>query len=117
MICETILSMCSFIPPAEEISQTIAQAISGDFMGRLIIQPAGNGEQNMIYMTLPLIATHYLDSTNQWEAVGMERRNEAINHISTGQRNTADIKIKMTNYDYLFNNIIDFTALILLDEN
>ncbi len=86
MICETILSMCSFIPPAEEISQTIAQAISGDFMGRLIIQPAGNGEQNMIYMTLPLIATHYLDSTNQWEAVGMERRNEAINHISTGQQ-------------------------------
>ncbi len=109
--------MCSFIPPAEEISQTIAQAISGDFMGRLIIHPAGNGEQNMIYMTLPLIATHYLDSTNQWEAVGMERRNEAINHISTGQHNTADIKIKMTNYDYLFNNIIDFTALILLDEN
>ncbi len=61
-------------------------------MGRLIRQPGGCGEQNMIYMTLPLIATHYLDSTNQWEAVGMERRNEAIKHISTGQHNTADIK-------------------------
>nr|QOL70921.2 complement component 3 [Tor putitora] len=68
----------------EEISQTVEQAISGDFMGRLIVQPSGCGEQNMIRMTLPLIATHYLDSTNQWEAVGIERRNEAINHISTG---------------------------------
>uniref|UniRef100_A0A672Q3C5 Complement C3-like n=1 Tax=Sinocyclocheilus grahami TaxID=75366 RepID=A0A672Q3C5_SINGR len=35
-------------------------------------------------LTLPLTATHYLDSTNQWDTVGMERRNEAVNHISTG---------------------------------
>ncbi|XP_050976603.1 complement C3-like [Labeo rohita] len=68
----------------EEITQTVEQAISGDFMGRLIVQPSGCGEQNMIGMTLPVIATHYLDSTNQWEAVGIERRNEAIKHISTG---------------------------------
>ncbi|XP_052459483.1 complement C3 [Carassius gibelio] len=38
----------------------------------------------MIRMTLPVIATHYLDSTNQWETVGIERRNEAIHHINTG---------------------------------
>nr|WEM32064.1 complement component 3 [Mylopharyngodon piceus] len=68
----------------EEISQTVEQAISGDFMGRLIVQPSGCGEQNMIRMTLPLTATNYLDSTNQWEAVGMDRRNEAVNHINTG---------------------------------
>ncbi|XP_073698369.1 complement C3-like [Garra rufa] len=68
----------------EEITQTVEQAISGSFMGRLIVQPSGCGEQNMIHMTLPLIATHYLDSTKQWESVGMDRRNEAINHISTG---------------------------------
>nr|BAA36619.1 complement C3-H1 [Cyprinus carpio] len=68
----------------EEIAQTVEQAISGDFMGRLIIQPNGCGEQIMIGMTLPVIATHYLDSTSQWETVGMERRNEAINHIKTG---------------------------------
>ncbi len=86
-------------------------------MGRFIVQPAGSGEQNMIYMTLPLIATHYLDSTNQWDAVGIERRNEAINYINTGQQDTTDIKIKITNSDYLFNNIIDLTALMLLGEN
>ncbi|XP_048051365.1 complement C3-like [Megalobrama amblycephala] len=68
----------------EEISQTVEQAISGDFMGRLIVQPSGCGEQNMISMTLPLTATHYLDNTNQWEAVGMGRRNEAVKHINTG---------------------------------
>ncbi|XP_062866794.1 complement C3-like [Trichomycterus rosablanca] len=68
----------------QEISQTIEQAISGDFMGRLIVQPCGCGEQNMIIMTLPLIATHYLDSTNQWEFVGMQRRDEAVKHIKTG---------------------------------
>ncbi|XP_043094011.1 complement component c3a, duplicate 6 [Puntigrus tetrazona] len=70
----------------QEFSKLIEQAISGDFMGKFIVQPRGNGEENMIYMTLPLIATHYLDSTNQWDAVGMERRNEAINHINTGYR-------------------------------
>ncbi|XP_052459370.1 complement C3 isoform X2 [Carassius gibelio] len=68
----------------EKITQTVEQAISGDFMGRLIIQPSGCGEQIMIGMTLPVIATHYLDSTHQWETVGMERRNEAINHINIG---------------------------------
>ncbi|XP_016110818.1 complement C3-like isoform X2 [Sinocyclocheilus grahami] len=69
---------------AEEITQTVEQAISGSFMGRFIVQPRGSGEQNMMLMTLPLIATHYLDSTNQWDTVGMERRDEAVNHISTG---------------------------------
>uniref|UniRef100_A0A673LIL4 Complement C3-like n=1 Tax=Sinocyclocheilus rhinocerous TaxID=307959 RepID=A0A673LIL4_9TELE len=68
----------------EEIAQTVEQAINGSFMGRLIVQPTGCGEQNMYRMTLPLIATHYLDSTNQWDTVGMERRNEAVNHINTG---------------------------------
>uniref|UniRef100_A0A672Q1L2 Complement C3-like n=1 Tax=Sinocyclocheilus grahami TaxID=75366 RepID=A0A672Q1L2_SINGR len=69
---------------SEEITQTVEQAISGSFMGRFIVQPRGNGEQNMMLMTLPLTATHYLDSTNQWDTVGMERRDEAVNHISTG---------------------------------
>uniref|UniRef100_A0A673L9A5 Complement C3-like n=1 Tax=Sinocyclocheilus rhinocerous TaxID=307959 RepID=A0A673L9A5_9TELE len=74
----------SFTSPGEEIAQTVEQAINGSFMGRLIVQPTGCGEQNMYRMTLPLIATHYLDSTNQWDTVGMERRNEAVNHINTG---------------------------------
>ncbi|KAG7316106.1 hypothetical protein KOW79_020972 [Hemibagrus wyckioides] len=68
----------------QEMSQTIEQAINGDFMGSLIVQPHGCGEQNMILMTLPVIATHYLDTTKQWEGVGLHRRSEAIKHIQTG---------------------------------
>ncbi|KAI4889080.1 hypothetical protein NFI96_023395, partial [Prochilodus magdalenae] len=68
----------------QEVSQTIEQAISGDFMGRLIVQPHGCGEQTMIFMTLPLIATHYLDTTKQWDKVGMQRRAEAVKHVQTG---------------------------------
>uniref|UniRef100_A0AAR2K8X8 Anaphylatoxin-like domain-containing protein n=1 Tax=Pygocentrus nattereri TaxID=42514 RepID=A0AAR2K8X8_PYGNA len=71
---------------SQELSITVQQAISGDFMGRLIVQPGGCGEQNMVYMTLPLIATYYLDTTKQWERVGIHRRAEAIRHIQKGEK-------------------------------
>lgn len=54
-------------------------------MGSLIYQPSGCGEQNMIHMTLPVIATTYLDKTNQWEGVGFQKRAEALQHIKTGK--------------------------------
>ena len=70
---------------ANQISQTIEKAITGDAMGSLIVQPRGCGEQNMITMTLPLIATHYLDSTVQWEKAGLEKRDKAIEYIKFGE--------------------------------
>ncbi len=60
-------------------------AISATSMGTLIYQSRGNGEGNMIHMTLPVIATVYLDKTNQWETVGFQKRNEALEHIKTGR--------------------------------
>lgn len=39
----------------------------------------------MIHMTLPVIATLYLDNTNQWEIVGFDKRNKALEHIKTGR--------------------------------
>ncbi|XP_074534541.1 complement C3-like [Halichoeres trimaculatus] len=68
----------------EQVSSLVENAINGNSMGTLIVQPSGCGEQTMIYMTLPVIATTYLDRTNQWENVGFEKRNEALKHISTG---------------------------------
>ncbi|CAN9509990.1 unnamed protein product [Ophioblennius macclurei] len=62
----------------------VENAISGNSMGTLIYQPSGCGEQTMIHMTLPVIATIYLDRTNQWEAVGFQKRDEALAHIRTG---------------------------------
>uniref|UniRef100_A0A3B3Y5T1 NTR domain-containing protein n=1 Tax=Poecilia mexicana TaxID=48701 RepID=A0A3B3Y5T1_9TELE len=40
----------------------------------------------MITMTLPVIATLYLDKTNQWEAVGFQKRTEALEHIKIGYK-------------------------------
>ena len=39
----------------------------------------------MMSMTLPVIAATYLDKTNQWETVGFQKRNEALQHIRTGR--------------------------------
>ncbi|KAM4750142.1 complement C3-like [Anableps anableps] len=69
--------------PKEELKNTI----TGESMSTLIYQPSGCGEENMIHMTMPVIATTYLDMTYQWEAVGIERRAEALQHIITGYRN------------------------------
>uniref|UniRef100_A0A8D3BWM3 Complement component c3a, duplicate 5 n=1 Tax=Scophthalmus maximus TaxID=52904 RepID=A0A8D3BWM3_SCOMX len=74
-------------PTSTQISVTVENAISGKSMGTLIYQPSGCGEQNMIHMTLPVIATTYLDKTNQWETVGFQKRNEALQHIKTGYQN------------------------------
>uniref|UniRef100_A0A669CP00 Complement C3 n=1 Tax=Oreochromis niloticus TaxID=8128 RepID=A0A669CP00_ORENI len=71
----------------EQVSQLVENAIGGNSMGTLIKQPSGCGEQNMISMTLPVIATLYLDKTNQWETVGFDKRNEALQHIKTGYTN------------------------------
>ncbi|XP_019744648.1 complement C3 [Hippocampus comes] len=71
----------------EQVSVLVENAIAGTSMGSLIYQPGGCGEQNMIHMTLPVIATTYLDKTNQWETVGFQKRNEALQHIKTGYRN------------------------------
>ncbi|XP_053187531.1 complement C3-like [Scomber japonicus] len=71
----------------EQVGPLVENAISGKSMGTLIYQPSGCGEQNMIHMTLPVIATTYLDKTNQWEVVGFNKRNEALQHIKTGYQN------------------------------
>ncbi|XP_053713319.1 complement C3-like [Synchiropus splendidus] len=68
----------------EDLSVVLENAIRGTAMEQMIYQPSGCGEQNMIHMTLPVIATLYLDRTNQWEDVGLTKRDEALQHIKTG---------------------------------
>lgn len=48
--------------------------------------PGGCVEQNLASMTLPVIATLYLDRTNTWQSVGVQRRAEAIGYIQKGER-------------------------------
>ncbi|XP_042282154.1 complement C3-like [Thunnus maccoyii] len=71
----------------EQVSQLVENAISGTSMGSLIVRPSGSGEDNMILMTLPVIATTYLDKTNQWKTVGFQKRGEALQHIQAGYQN------------------------------
>uniref|UniRef100_UPI003AAF2771 complement C3-like n=1 Tax=Centroberyx gerrardi TaxID=166262 RepID=UPI003AAF2771 len=71
----------------QQLSVLVENAISGSSMDSLIYQPRGCGEQNMIHTTLPVIATTYLDATNQWENVGFKKRDEALQHIKTGYQN------------------------------
>ncbi|RXN25900.1 complement C3-like protein [Labeo rohita] len=68
----------------DTISITIEKAISGHAMGSLIIQPGGCGEQNMIGLTMPVIATYYLDKTNQWHTVSAGLRQTAVTYIARG---------------------------------
>uniref|UniRef100_A0A3P8YH62 Complement component c3a, duplicate 5 n=1 Tax=Esox lucius TaxID=8010 RepID=A0A3P8YH62_ESOLU len=68
----------------EHLARTIEAALSGSPLGDLLRQPGGCGEQNMMGMTMPVIATHYLDNTKQWDQVGLERRREAISFIQSG---------------------------------
>ncbi|KAM6226068.1 complement C3, partial [Porphyrio hochstetteri] len=66
------------------VSIMVEKAIDGDKLKHLIVTPSGCGEQNMIGMTPTVIATHYLDSTLQWESLGVDRRTEAITLIKKG---------------------------------
>uniref|UniRef100_A0A8C2CA65 Complement component c3a, duplicate 4 n=1 Tax=Cyprinus carpio TaxID=7962 RepID=A0A8C2CA65_CYPCA len=68
----------------DTISITIEKAISGQAMGSLIILPGGCGEQNMASLTMPVIATHYLDKTNQWHTVKAGLRQTAAMYITRG---------------------------------
>nr|XP_043871939.1 complement C3-like [Solea senegalensis] len=70
-----------------EVGPLVENVISGKLMGSLIQQPHGCGEQNLARMSLPVITTMYLDKTNQWETVGFQKRNEALQHIKTGYKN------------------------------
>ncbi|XP_072254991.1 complement C3-like [Pyxicephalus adspersus] len=66
------------------LGETLENSIDGAKLKHLIMVPSGCGEQIMMSMTPTVIATRYLDVTNQWERIGVERRAEAIKNIEQG---------------------------------
>uniref|UniRef100_A0A8C4YTF4 Complement C3 n=1 Tax=Gopherus evgoodei TaxID=1825980 RepID=A0A8C4YTF4_9SAUR len=76
----------------------VENSIDGANLKHLIVTPSGCGEQNMIGMTPPVIATVYLDSTEQWERIGVERRAEAIKLIMQGY--TQQMVYKKPDFSY-----------------
>ncbi|XP_068779081.1 complement C3 [Struthio camelus] len=85
------------------VSIIVEKAIDGANLKHLITTPSGCGEQNMIGMTPSVIATHYLDSTEQWETIGVDRRAEAIALIKKGY--TQQLAFRKNDNSYAaFNN-------------
>ncbi|XP_067416524.1 A.superbus venom factor 1-like [Emydura macquarii macquarii] len=80
------------------VSIIIENSIDGANLKHLIVTPSGCGEQNMISMTPPVIATHFLDNTDQWERMGLERRAEAIKLITQGY--TQQMAYKKPDFSY-----------------
>uniref|UniRef100_A0A8C3HKP4 Uncharacterized protein n=1 Tax=Chrysemys picta bellii TaxID=8478 RepID=A0A8C3HKP4_CHRPI len=80
------------------VAQIVENSIDGAKLRHLIVVPSGCGEQNMISLTPTVISTYFLDSTNQWEKMGVDRRAEAINLIRRGY--TQQLAYKKPNHSY-----------------
>ncbi|EMP37269.1 Complement C3 [Chelonia mydas] len=76
----------------------VENSIDGANLKHLIVTPSGSGEENMIGMTRPVIATIYLDSTEQWGRIGVERRAESIRLITQGY--TQQMVYKKPDFSY-----------------
>ncbi|XP_033986006.1 venom factor-like [Trematomus bernacchii] len=66
------------------LADSIDNSISEDSLASLIRMPGGCVEQNLASITLPLIATLYLETTDSWESVGVQRKAEALRYIRRG---------------------------------
>ncbi|XP_051940569.1 complement C3-like, partial [Hippocampus zosterae] len=69
------------------LADSIDNSITDDSLASLIRMPGGCVEQNLATITLPLIAAIYLEKTNDWEVVGVERKAEALKYIRRGYEN------------------------------
>lgn len=76
----------SFVfPPGNVLADSIDNSITEDSLASLIQMPGGCVEQNLASITLPLIATLYLERTEGWESVGVQRKAEALRYIRRGE--------------------------------
>lgn len=76
------------------LADSIDNSITDDSLASLIRMPGGCVEQNLASITLPLIATLYLERTNGWESVGVQRKAEALRYIRRGE--TVTVKVSQT---------------------
>lgn len=77
--------LLSLLLLGDVLTDTVQNSLSGSVLSSFIRMPGGCVEQNLARMTLPLIATRYLDSAKAWESVGVQRREEALQFILRGK--------------------------------
>uniref|UniRef100_A0A8C1JE12 Uncharacterized protein n=1 Tax=Cyprinus carpio TaxID=7962 RepID=A0A8C1JE12_CYPCA len=92
------LVFLNIISSGDLLADSIDNSIKEDSLAALIRMPGGCVEQNLARITLPLIATHYLDRRGNWDAVGIDRREEAIKYIQTGYKNQLNYRKKDDSY-------------------
>ncbi|XP_041698791.1 complement C3 [Coregonus clupeaformis] len=80
-------SSTSITIEGESLADTVINSIGGAVLSKLIKKPGGCVEQNLVSMTAPIIATHYLDHTNAWEEVGVDKRAKALEYVKIGYEN------------------------------
>lgn len=80
-------------------------------MGSLLNIPYGNGEENVVTMAMPLIATYYLDLTNQWDKVGLHEREVAVKYIQMGKPHNMDITLIRTAFGY---TLLEFSTFFFI---
>ncbi|XP_072005886.1 A.superbus venom factor 1-like isoform X1 [Engystomops pustulosus] len=85
--------------PGSPISEMIEKTLDGKFMTDLFEAPSGCAEQNMVRVTAPLIAVHFMDSSQQWEGVGVDLRDQGIEYIKQGVENQLTISKRDGSYD------------------
>uniref|UniRef100_A0A8D2L7P3 Complement C3 n=1 Tax=Varanus komodoensis TaxID=61221 RepID=A0A8D2L7P3_VARKO len=80
------------------VAEFTEYSVDGTKLDKLLIVPSGCVEQNLQKMTPTVIATHYLDSTGQWDKIGLERRTFAVQQIMKGY--TQQLAYKKQDHSY-----------------
>ncbi|KAH1176297.1 hypothetical protein KIL84_021031 [Mauremys mutica] len=66
------------------LGETLVGGLQGSTLQKLITLPNGCVEQNIFSVTPNIILTHYLDTTKQWDQIGVELRDQAVQNIAHG---------------------------------
>nr|XP_023968290.2 complement C3-like [Chrysemys picta bellii] len=66
------------------LGETLVGGLQSSTLQKLIKLPYGCVEQNIFSVTPNIILTHYLDTTKQWDQIGVELRDQSIQNIIHG---------------------------------
>ncbi|CAM5118377.1 unnamed protein product [Natator depressus] len=66
------------------LGETLVGGLQSSTLQKLITLPGGCVEQNIFRVTPNIILTHYLDTTKQWDQIGVELRDRAVQNIVQG---------------------------------
>ncbi|XP_072005866.1 A.superbus venom factor 1-like isoform X3 [Engystomops pustulosus] len=93
-------------------SQMEEHVVNGGDFNHLFVAPYGSMHSNIIRMTSNLFSTIYLETTNQWDRLGLDRRDEAITNIKKGYINQLAFRNSDNSYGTLKGSTW-FTAYVV----